>query len=335
MSDTGISILIVDDARFSTTIIKKNLQAGGFINIQSSDNASSALSIIQEQSIDMVIADWLMPDMDGIELTKRIRQHDEASNHYTYVVMLTARDGVEALKHAFTEGIDDFVNKSAMQQQLVPRVMAGERIVNTQNRLLKEIDSLLAEKRMLVNNNEKLKERCTLDSLTGLGNRNYCIKKLMDHLKHSDARGGATCFVLLKIGDTEQFQQDFPPRIISELLLGISRRLKSTVRPLDDLARIDKYTFAIVTHQSELNTCVGASFKRIKDALNNRSFETSMGFQTVRLEMSISAASLEVGLPKADILIRLAMKAMESSLNSNQIEHIHYQQDTDKTPAQY
>ncbi len=326
MSDLGIKILIVDDAKFSTTIIKKNLICGGFTHILSSDNANDALTIINQQAVDIVIADWLMPDIDGLELTRRIRQHDEANNHYTYVIMLTARDGVEALKHAFNEGIDDFVNKSAMQQQLVPRVLAGERIVNTHNRLLKDLDNLLSEKRMLEANNEKLKGQCTLDALTGLGNRNYCITKLMDHLKHSDARGGATCFLLLRIGDTEGFEQAFPPRIIGELLIGISRRLKSTVRPLDDVARIDKYTFAIVTHQPDIHTCVGDSFKRIKNIMNNRSFETSMGFQTVRLEMSLSAASLDTGLPKSDVMIRLAMQAMQHSLETRHIEHLHFAQ---------
>ena len=325
MSDAGINILIVDDARFSSTIIKKNLKSGGFNNIQACDNAGDALALLQEKSINMVIADWLMPDIDGLELTRRIRQHDEANNRYTYVIMLTARDGVEALKHAFTEGIDDFVNKSAMQQQLIPRVLAGERIVNTHNRLLRSVDDLLSEKRMLESNNEKLKSQCTLDALTGLGNKSYCISKLMAHLKHSNARGGATCFLLLRISDVEQFQQAFPPRIISELMVSISRRLKSTVRPLDDVARIDKYTFAVVTHQDELKTCVGDSFKRIKDTMNNRSFETSMGFQNIRLEMSISAAAADRGLPKADIMIRLAMEAMQKSLASKRIEHIHFE----------
>jgi len=325
MSKSDLSILIVDDAKFSTTIIKKNLTAGGFSNIIAADSAQLALEIIRQQAIHIVIADWLMPEMDGLELTRHIRQFDEANNRYTYVVMLTARDGVEALQHAFSEGIDDFVNKSAMQQQLIPRILAGERVVNSHNRMLRDIEILLEEKRALENNNEKLKGQCTLDSLTGLGNRNYCINKLMDHLKHSDSRGGATCFLLLKFSDVEALQERFPPRIISELLLGISRRLKSTVRPLDDVARIDKFTFAIVTHQPELSTCVGQSFKRIKDTMNKRDFETSMGFQKVSLEMSISAASPETGLPKADVMIRLAMQAMQRSLQSKEIEHEHYE----------
>ncbi len=324
MLDSDLSIVIVDDTKFSTTIIKKNLTNAGFANILSADSAFKALEIIHDQSIDLVIADWMMPEMDGIELTERIRQFDESNNSYTYVIMMTAKDGVDVLRHAFEKGIDDFVNKSSMQEQLVPRVLAGQRVIDAHQRLRKDLNTLLEEKRLLEQNNAKLKNQSTLDSLTGLGNKNYCITKLMDHLKHADSRGGAACFILLRFSNPEELEDKYPPKILSELILGISRRLKSTVRPLDDLARIDKYSFGVITQQANIDDCVGKNFNRIRDALNKKSFETSMGFQDVRLEMSISGASMETGLPKADVMIKLAMQAMRDSLQTQQIEHLHY-----------
>ena len=138
MSSSDLPILVVDDAKFSTTVITRNLKAGGYTNISHAVCAKDAIIIQQENPASIIIADWLMPEMDGLEMTKRIRQMEEASNRYTYVIMLTARDGIDALKHAFDEGVDDFVNKAAMQQQLLPRVFAAERLVNNQNRLLRD-----------------------------------------------------------------------------------------------------------------------------------------------------------------------------------------------------
>lgn len=324
MPSSDLSILVVDDAKFSTTIISRNLQSGGFTNIRHAESAVKAINIQNTEPASIIIADWLMPEMDGLEMTKRIRQMDEANNRYSYIIMLTARDGVDALKHAFDEGVDDFVNKSAMQQQLLPRVYAAERLVNNQNRMLRDVNELLAANRELEQTNQALKGLCTLDSLTGLGNRIYAVNKITDNLKHSEARGGATCFMLLTVRDADSLKKQYPPKIVDELLLGISRRLKGLVRPLDDVARMGEFTFSVVTHQPDINLCVGKSFRRIKDAINHRAFQTSMGFLSLNVDMAISAASADFGLPDSEQLVSLAEEKMQESAQTQRIEHIHY-----------
>ncbi len=317
MQNSDISVLIVDDAKFSTTIIKRCLESGGFSNIRHVDSALEAIEIQKQDPASIVIADWLMPVMDGLEMTKRIRQSDEAVNRYTYIIMLTARDGINALKHAFDEGVDDFVNKSVMQQQLLPRVYAGERLSNNHNRLLRENQSLLKV-------NQKLKGLTTLDPLTGLGNKEYATTKLNDNLKHTASRGGATCYLLVQITQSKTLQQRLPKAILNELIVSISRRLKTQLRPLDDVSRISQFGFAIVTHQPDLSHCRGSSFKRIKDALNNRAFQTSMGYQTIRVEISIAATSAEDDICEAQHLIVAANQQMTIALNSQRIEHAHF-----------
>ena len=325
MSQSDIPILVVDDARFSTTVIIRNLQAGGFQDIRHADSAKQAITMLENDPASIVIADWLMPEMDGLEMTKRIRQMDEAYNRYTYVIMLTARDGIEALRHAFDEGVDDFVNKAVMQQQLLPRVYAAERLVNNQNRLLREAEELLLANRQLEKANQALKGLCTLDSLTGLGNRTYALEKLRDNLKHTESRGGATCFMLIKLTNTAELEKKFPKDIIEELIVGISRRLKGLLRPLDNVSRLDQYAFSVITHQPDLSLCVGQSFRRIKDSINHRAFQTSMGFQSITVEMSIAAASSSNNaLPSAETLIELAESRLQESAKTHRIEHIHY-----------
>lgn len=317
MNQSEISILVVDDAKFSTTVITRCLQSGGFTQIRHVDNAIQALEIQQENPASIVIADWLMPIMDGLEMTKRIRQMDEANNCYTYVIMLTARDGVNALKHAFDEGVDDFVNKSAMQQQLLPRVYAAERLANNQNRLLRDNESLLKA-------NQTLKGLCTLDPMTGLGNNAYAINKLADNLRHTASRGGATCFLQLNISGVDELQRRLPKAIINELIVGISRRLKNQIRPLDDVSRMSQFSFSVVTHQPTLHHCEGGSFKRIKDAINNRAFQTSMGYQSIRIELSIAATTADDQLPKPEQIIAAADKKMRDALESQRIETYHF-----------
>lgn len=321
---SDISILVVDDARFSTTVIIRALKQGGYQNITHVDSAVQAIELVKQTPVSIIIADWMMPEMDGLEMTQRIRQMDEATNRYTYVVMLTAKDGIDAMRQAFDEGVDDFVNKSAMQQQLLPRIYAAERLVNNQNRLLRDAKELLKANQILQKANQSLKELSTLDALTGLGNSTYNINKIRDNLRHSESRGGATCCILLHISGLNEIEKQYPAKILNEIIIGVSRRLKSLVRPLDDVSRIGKFTFSIVTHQPDLTLCIGSSFKRIADAINHRAFQTSVGFKEVTVHMSVAAASLKTGLPTAEQLLELGEQALKDSVVTHRIQHLHY-----------
>jgi len=319
-----LSILVVDDARFSAAVIIRALKKAGYNNTVHVESAMDALQTVDQRIVNIIIADWMMPEMDGLQLTQRIRQLDEAENRYTYIIMLTARDGIEAMKQAFDEGVDDFINKSAMQQQLLPRIFAAERLVNNQNRLLRDTQELLHANQQLQKANKTLKDLSTLDALTGLGNTVYNQNKVRDNLRHVESRGGAICYVLLHISGLSGQEANYPPRVVNELIVGVSRRLKGLVRPLDDISRIKKFTFAIVTHQADLSLCVGASFKRIVDAINHRAFQTAAGFKEITVEMSIAAADQKNGLPNATQLIELADQALEESIRVQRIHHIHY-----------
>lgn len=317
-------ILVVDDARFSATVIVRALKAAGYKNAVHVESAADALETMATQVVHIVIADWMMPGMDGLELTHRIRQLDEASNRYTYIIMLTARDGIAPMKQAFDEGVDDFINKSAMQQQLLPRIFAAERLSNNQNRLLRDTQELLQANQLLHKSNQSLKSLCTLDALTGVGNAAYNQSKIESNLRHVESRGGAICCILLHIKGLSGDEANYPPRVVNELVVGVSRRLKGLIRPLDDISRIDKFTFSIVTHQPELGLCVGASFKRILDAINHRAFQTTAGFKEVSVEMSIAAADQKNGLPLAEAFIALADQALKESIRVQRIHHLHY-----------
>src|SRR3990167_2668593 len=85
MARTGTSILIVDDARFSSAVVNKALATAGYTDVRAVTSAQAGLKALEERPASIVIADWLMPEMDGLELTRQIRQLDEASNRYTYV----------------------------------------------------------------------------------------------------------------------------------------------------------------------------------------------------------------------------------------------------------
>ena len=171
MSDSDIPILVVDDAKFSSAIIAKVLRSGGCTNVRFTNNPLEALRSIEKRPAQILLADWLMPAMDGLELARRVKKLDEATNHFTYVMLMTVRDEFEALEKAFEVGVDDFMNKANLRTQLLPRVVAANRITERHNTLIKE-NHLLRRKV------KELQTTDLLDPVTGLGNLNFTMERL-------------------------------------------------------------------------------------------------------------------------------------------------------------
>lgn len=312
MPRLDVPIVVVDDARFSNTMIGKAIRSGGYTNIRHAASANEALKLIEESPADIMIADWLMPEMDGLQLAQRIRQLDETGSHYTYVILLTAKEGNEALTKAFEEGVDDFINKSDMNTQLLPRINAAQRSVDTVNRLLKENQEL-------VDANQKLRNLTTVDPLTGLGNLRYAIRQLRDTLKHTEGREGATCYLLLNMANFPELEKRYSREITDQISMGIGRRLRQLVRPLDVVCRISTYEFGIIMHVNDTNHCVPSSFKRLFDSLNNKEFKTSAGFVPAQVALTVVYADKKTGVPDAEVMMMQGKKLVEGAVASGKI----------------
>lgn len=311
MNNRDLSILIVDDAKFSSAVVSRALSIAGYTDIRHASSAQEALEKMEERSAALVIADWLMPEMDGLELTRRVRQLDEQVNRYTYIILLTAREGVPALQKAFDEGVDDFVNKSAMNDQLVPRVMAAARLARMYN-------NVLSQNQNLIEANARLKKHTTLDPLTGYGNRQYAVKRLDDALKQSRQRGGAACLLLLRVEKLDDLEKQHGQAAAAQLLLAMSRRLRQLVRPMDVLARLGPDLFALITYQEAVENCTPASFRRLHEGLNVRAYKTAAGFFQAEVSISMSAAT-EGEEIEGDLLITRTMRGLDNSRDNKRI----------------
>src|SRR5690606_31113587 len=161
-----------------------------------------------------------------------VRQLDEMADHYTYVILLTGKEGENVLNEAFDRGVDDFISKAAMNEQLVPRVYAADRLCNTLQRLLQE-------NHLLTQNIASLNPR-------------YLRLKLNDSLRQVESRGGALCYLLIGLQEAVELRAKHGELFYNELLHGVARRLQQLVRPLDVLARLDDSHFGMVALLEDL-----------------------------------------------------------------------------------
>ncbi|TRX76307.1 response regulator [Pseudomonas mangiferae] len=312
MPNPQLSILVVDDAKFSSAMIGRALSQAGYQDVRFASSAMEALKLIEQRPASVLLADWLMPEIDGLELTGRVRQLDETADHYTYVILLTGKEGENVLSEAFDNGVDDFISKAAMSEQLMPRVFAADRLCNTLQRLLQE-------KRLLMQNIASLEQRNLVDPLTGLGNPRYLRQKLTDSLRQVESRGGAVCYLLIGLPDAMALRQQYGEAFYNELLHGVARRLQQLVRPLDVLTRLDGEHFGLITLLEDLHECSPSSFKRLHEGLNLKAFKTSEGFITLKAGISLVGLDARALPAEAEQLIEHAHRLLPDSYASGRV----------------
>ncbi len=149
-----MEILIAEDDYISRNLLKKVLIEMGH-DVVEAENGHQAWQLLQKTPFKIVISDWMMPEMDGLELCKKIR--NSAQKGYVYIIMLTARDRKTDLVDVFKAGADDYIPKPFDPEELRARVLTGERVVH-----LEEGHNALAH--TLIESRNKL--RIVLDSLT-------------------------------------------------------------------------------------------------------------------------------------------------------------------------
>jgi sigma-B regulation protein RsbU (phosphoserine phosphatase) len=134
-----VKILAVEDDVVARTVLKKALQRLGH-DVVLAANGESAWALVQQDPVRVIVSDWMMPEVDGLELCRRIRHR--AGVEYVYFILLTARDATEANRAAAADaGVDDFLTKPLDVSELWTRLRVAERILRytTQVRQLEEL----------------------------------------------------------------------------------------------------------------------------------------------------------------------------------------------------
>lgn len=275
MHENSKSILIVDDTKFSSALVKKTLIKDGFTDIRVADNAIDALSMLKERNADIMIADWLMPGMDGLALTQLVRELNRRQNTFTYVVLLTAKEENDDLKLAFSKGVDDFIGKTTINTHLLPRIHAAERISSVHNSLLKRELVLKEQFRKLTLMNR-------VDPTTGIGNEKFMSQQLDRYLKQHQGRNGNIGLLLCRLDNIESLNQLYGEAFKNELLKQASQRLQEAARPLDDIARINEDTLALALYGSDPTFITHKLIHRVEDSLLIKAYETEQGYVSLK-----------------------------------------------------
>ena len=123
-----MKVLIAEDDSVSRQILKKMLSKCGYDVLACRDGAEAWERLQAADRPNLAILDWMMPELDGVELVRRVRSLEQSD--YIYTILLTARNEQEDIIKGLETGADDYLTKPFNREELVARLRAGERIIN-------------------------------------------------------------------------------------------------------------------------------------------------------------------------------------------------------------
>jgi two-component system, NtrC family, sensor kinase len=147
-----MKVLLAEDSLTMRRLLASQLQRWNY-EITEVEDGAQAWEKFQESHFSLVLTDWMMPNVDGLELIRRIRESDHTE--YVYIVLLTSKSDNENLVEAMDAGADDFLAKPCNPKELRVRLRAGERIIELEHTLIRKNEQLMETQAALVQS-EKL-----------------------------------------------------------------------------------------------------------------------------------------------------------------------------------
>ena len=287
-----MKILVADDEAVLRRLLESLLEKWGYEVIAVPDGAQ-AWKILQAQDAPrLVLLDWMMPGMDGVEVCREVRKR--AAQLYTYILLLTARDDKLDVVDGLESGADDYLTKPFNPQELEARLQVGRRVLELE-------DNLLAA-------GEVLQFRATHDALTGLWNRAAILDILGRELPRARREGGSVGILLADLDHFKSVNDTHGHQAGDEVLRGTARRLTGSVRAYDAVGRYGGEEFLIVMPGCDSSTTRDRA-EQVREAL--RGLPMRIGESEICVTLSVGAvSSAEWSQARADMLLRAADEAL-------------------------
>ncbi len=236
-------ILVVDDDPVALETVAHCLASGGHTPFKAASGLQ-AIEAMRARRPSIVLCDWLMPGMDGLELCRRIKS--QTADPFIYFIMLTVQSDKKHLKEAFQTGADDFLSKPFHPDELLARINAGIRMVDLYEELTEHnivAQRLNAELSQL---NARLRQTVSTDELTGLFNRRHGMGKLKELWAMANRYQQPLSAAMIDVDNFKLINDEFGHLKGDEVLQSIGRILAAGIRTSDVACRVGGEEFLIL-----------------------------------------------------------------------------------------
>jgi two-component system cell cycle response regulator len=261
LMNKGMHALIADDSIVARKITSLCLSREG-IEVHEAEDGKQAYEIMcaAGDKMDIVITDLVMPNMDGMQLCRHIRQ--DLAKQDVPIIVLTAMSDLSEILEVFKVGASDYLIKPFAKEELLARINVHiER--NKVNQELRETIKLLKEA------NEKVEKLSILDPLTGCYNRGYLDKQIEMEIKRSIRYGKPLSIILSDIDHFKKVNDSFGHQAGDAVLIHFVETLKNVIRSdIDWIARFGGEEFLVILPETSVSNA-GIVAEKLRSAVSH------------------------------------------------------------------
>lgn len=287
--EIGLRILIADDDADSARLLKKQLTHAGH-TVRTASSGKAALQIALEANPHLLITDWLMPEMDGLELCRSLRKTRLGQQMYIIVLTSLSEDG--SIVKAFRAGADDYIEKPVKMDIVLARIRGGQRVYQLQQAIQHEQQEnrrILSE---LAIANQHLEQAALTDPLTGVPNRRYATNRLEQEWATSVRILTPLSCILVDIDHFKKINDQYGHDVGDKVLCQVAQTMRSAARAGDEVCRIGGEEFLVICDNTSLNSAQ-ATAERLRLAIENLRIQVDEIEHKVTISLGIASRQEE------------------------------------------
>ncbi len=302
-------VLIVDDDASMRALVRKVLETVGHQVLEAADGRSGMEMALEFQP-QLMIVDWVMPEMNGLELTRALRQTKIGRG--IYILIMTALDDDDRLIEAFENGVDDFMNKPISPRVLAARLRAGQRVIRLQQELDRDREEIRRFAAELAVSNRRLQEVALTDSLTGFPNRRYAIERMQQEWSVSSRTRRLLSAMVIDVDQFKTYNDSHGHDVGDAVLRQVAASIKGALRAQDIVARTGGDEFLVICPDTGLDAALACA-ERVRFAVESAPLVQTG--QTLVTSVSIGVATRDTVMTDPDALIKRADQALYLAKN--------------------
>lgn len=246
---TGMDILVANDNPIEQKILTRTLADAGN-RLTFAGDGHEALELALKTSPQVILANWSLPNIDGLEMCRLLRQ--SAQTQGTYVIIMTSNEDRQSLVEAFEAGIDDYLLKPLNHDVLLARLKAASRIIRLQRQAARDRDELRRNVLKLSRMSRQLEKMALEDQLTGLPNRRAGLERFAQEWSRSARDGTTLMCLLLDIDHFKKVNDTWGHDCGDVVLQKTAEAIRLAVRDSDTACRYGGEEFLLICPEADL-----------------------------------------------------------------------------------
>ncbi|MFI5295695.1 MAG: diguanylate cyclase [Thermodesulfovibrionales bacterium] len=285
-------ILIAEDDAVSRRLLEAKLTKWGYDVVITCNGEEAWNTLRAKDAPSMAVLDWMMPEIDGVEVCRRVRK--ESREPYTYIILLTTLQREEDIVIGMEAGADDYITKPFRSNELKVRLRAGRRILELQDELIEA--------------REVLRAKAIHDPLTGLCNHEEILQILGIEMERAAREGTCVGVLMADLDHFKTVNDTYGHQAGDAVLRLTAKRMTAVMRPYDAIGRYGGEEFLLVAPGCDSESIFDLA-ERLRLCICHDAMDTPEGIISCRISIGAAVSS---GQKRADMdsLIREADTAL-------------------------